>query len=246
VYKIGGIGTVPVGRVETGVFKPGMVVTFGPTGLTNEVKSIEMHHEALQEALPGDNVGFNVKNVAMKDLKRGYVASNSKDDPAKEAASFTSQVIIMNHPGQIGNGYADENRSFSSVPTEIVAYFRRTYFRRLFSSVYAYFRGFLAHENLGVSCSDIAVKFAKLITKIDRRSVKELEKEPMFLKNGDAGMVKMIPTKPMVVDTFSEYPPLGWFVVRDMRQTVVVGVIKSVEKKDPTGAKVTKAAAKKK
>ncbi|CAA0834084.1 Elongation factor 1-alpha 2 [Striga hermonthica] len=94
VYKIGGIGTVPVGRVETGILKPGMVVTFGPSGLTTEVKSVEMHHEAMQEALPGDNVGFNVKNVAVKDLKRGYVASNSKDDPAKEAANFTSQNMI--------------------------------------------------------------------------------------------------------------------------------------------------------
>ncbi|XP_039068078.1 elongation factor 1-alpha-like [Hibiscus syriacus] len=207
VYKIGGIGTVPVGRVETGVLKPGMVVTFGPTGLTTEVKSVEMHHESLPEALPGDNVGFNVKNVAVKDLKRGYVASNSKDDPAKEAANFTSQVIIMNHPGQIGNGYAPV---------------------------------------LDCHTSHIAVKFAELLTKIDRRSGKELEKEPKFLKNGDAGMVKMVPTKPMVVETFSEYPPLGRFAVRDMRQTVAVGVIKSVEKKDPTGAKVTKSAAKKK
>ncbi|PWZ09480.1 Elongation factor 1-alpha [Zea mays] len=166
-----------------------------------------MHHEALREALHGDNVGFNVKNVVVKDLKRGYVASNSEDDPAKEAASFTSQVIIMNHPRQIGNGYAPV---------------------------------------LDCHTSHIAVKFSKLITKIDRRSSKELEKEPKFLKNGDAGMVNMIPTKPMVVDTFSEYPPLGWFVVHDMRQTVAVGVIKSVEKKDPTGAKVTKASAKKK
>ncbi|KAK9154119.1 hypothetical protein Sjap_001599 [Stephania japonica] len=207
VYKIGGIGTVPVGRVETGVLKPGMVVTFAPSGLTTEVKSVEMHHEALQEALPGDNVGFNVKNVAVKDLKRGYVASNSKDDPAKEAANFTSQVIIMNHPGQIGNGYAPV---------------------------------------LDCHTSHIAVKFAELLTKIDRRSGKELEKEPKFLKNGDAGMVKMVPTKPMVVETFSEYPPLGRFAVRDMRQTVAVGVIKSVEKKDPSGAKVTKSAAKKK
>ncbi|KAA3483516.1 elongation factor 1-alpha-like [Gossypium australe] len=200
VYKIGGIGTVPVGRVETGVLKPGMVVTFGPS-------VVEMHHEALSEALPGDNVGYNVKNVAVRDLKRGFVASNSKDDPAKEAASFTSQVIILNHPGQIGNGYAPV---------------------------------------LDCHTSHIAVKFSKLLTKIDRRSGKELEKEPKFLKNGDAGMIKMVPTKPMVVETFSEYPPLGRFAVRDMRQAVAVGVIKSVEKKDPTGAKVTKSAAKKK
>ncbi|AAF79822.1 T6D22.2 [Arabidopsis thaliana] len=206
VYKIGGIGTVPVGRVETGMIKPGMVVTFAPTGLTTEVKSVEMHHESLLEALPGDNVGFNVKNVAVKDLKRGYVASNSKDDPAKGAANFTSQVIIMNHPGQIGNGYAPV---------------------------------------LDCHTSHIAVKFSEILTKIDRRSGKEIEKEPKFLKNGDAGMVKMTPTKPMVVETFSEYPPLGRFAVRDMRQTVAVGVIKSVDKKDPTGAKVTKAAVKK-
>jgi len=66
VYKIGGIGTVPVGRVETGVMKPGMIVTFAPQNLTTEVKSIEMHHEALQEALPGDNVGFNIKNVSVR------------------------------------------------------------------------------------------------------------------------------------------------------------------------------------
>ena len=65
-----------------------------------------MHHEALLEVALGDNVGFNVKNVAVKDLKRGFVVSDSKNDPAKEAANFTAQVIIMNHPGQIGNGYA--------------------------------------------------------------------------------------------------------------------------------------------
>merc|ERR1712037_374086 len=80
VYKIGGIGTVPVGRVETGVIKPGMVVTFAPNGLTTEVKSVEMHHETLPEAIPGDNVGFNVKNVSVKEIKRGYVASDSKND----------------------------------------------------------------------------------------------------------------------------------------------------------------------
>jgi len=139
----------------------------------------------------------------VKDLRCGYVASNSKDDPAKEAANFTSLVIIVNHPGKIENGY---------VPV------------------------------LDCHTSHIAVKFAELVTKIDRRSGKELEKESKFLKNGDAGFVKMIPTKPMVVETVSEYPPLGRFAVRDMRQTVAMGVIKSVEKKGPTGSKVTKAA----
>ncbi|EPY26186.1 elongation factor 1-alpha, partial [Strigomonas culicis] len=66
VYKIGGIGTVPVGRVETGVMNPGDVVTFAPANVTTEVKSIEMHHEQIPQAVPGDNIGFNVKNVSVK------------------------------------------------------------------------------------------------------------------------------------------------------------------------------------
>ena len=106
VYKIGGIGTVPVGRVETGVIKPGMVVTFAPSQLSTEVKSVEMHHESLTEAQPGDNVGFNVKNVSVKDIKRGNVASDSKNDPAAGAKTFCAQVIVLNHPGEIGNGYS--------------------------------------------------------------------------------------------------------------------------------------------
>merc|ERR1712091_147373 len=106
VYKIGGIGTVPVGRVETGVIKPGMVVTFAPVALSTEVKSVEMHHESLPEAVPGDNVGFNIKNVSVKDIKRGYVASDSKNKPAAGVADFTAQVIVLNHPGQVSNGYS--------------------------------------------------------------------------------------------------------------------------------------------
>ena len=85
VYKISGIGTVPVGRVETGVLKPGTVVTFAPVNVATEVKSVEMHHEALREALPGDNVGFNVKNVSVKDVRRGNVAGDSENDPPMEA-----------------------------------------------------------------------------------------------------------------------------------------------------------------
>ncbi|XP_025237120.1 elongation factor 1-alpha 1 isoform X1 [Theropithecus gelada] len=205
VYKIGGIGTVPVGRVETGVLKPGMVVTFAPVNVTTEVKSVEMHHEALSEALPGDNVGFNVKNVSVKDVRRGNVAGDSKNDPPMEAAGFTAQVIILNHPGQISAGYAPV---------------------------------------LDCHTAHIACKFAELKEKIDRRSGKKLEDGPKFLKSGDAAIVDMVPGKPMCVESFSDYPPLGRFAVRDMRQTVAVGVIKAVDKKAAGAGKVTKSAQK--
>jgi elongation factor 1-alpha len=88
VYKIGGIGTVPVGRVETGILKPAMTVSFAPTNVQTDVKSVEMHHESIPEAIPGDNVGFNVKNVSVKDIRRGNVCSDSKNDPAAEVSNF--------------------------------------------------------------------------------------------------------------------------------------------------------------
>jgi elongation factor 1-alpha len=205
VYKIGGIGTVPVGRVETGVLKPGMVVTFAPCNVTTEVKSVEMHHTSLPEALPGDNVGFNVKNVSVKEIRRGYVAGDSKNDPPKETDEFKAQVIILNHPGTINAGYAPV---------------------------------------LDCHTAHIACKFSELLEKIDRRSGKVLEQNPQSVKSGDAAIVEMKPGKPMCVETFSDYAPLGRFAVRDMRQTVAVGVIKSVKKKDASSGKVTKAAQK--
>merc|ERR1719252_142787 len=106
VYKIGGIGTVPVGRVETGIIKLGMVCTFAPVQITTEVKSVEMHHESLPEAVPGDNVGFNIKNVSVKDIRRGNVCGDSKKEPPRGAKNFTAQVIVMNHPGEIKAGYS--------------------------------------------------------------------------------------------------------------------------------------------
>jgi len=206
VYKIGGIGTVPVGRVETGTIKAGVVVTFAPANITTEVKSVEMHHETLSEAVPGDNVGFNVKNVSVKDIKRGNVASDSKNDPAKESTSFNAQVIVLNHPGEIQKGYTPV---------------------------------------LDCHTAHIACRFDELLEKIDRRSGKKMEDHPNKIKSGDAAIVKLLPSKPMCVESFQQYPPLGRFAVRDMRQTVAVGVIKSVEKMEGKG-KVTKSAAKKK
>jgi elongation factor 1-alpha len=193
VYKIGGIGTVPVGRVETGILKPGMNVTFAPVNLTTECKSVEMHHEALTEAVPGDNVGFNVKNVSVKDIRRGMVAGDAKKDPPKEALDFTAQVIILNHPGQICNGYAPV---------------------------------------LDCHTAHIACKFVEIQQKIDRRTGKEVEAAPKAVKSGDAAIVRLVPQKPMCVESFSDFPPLGRFAVRDMRQTVAVGVIKAVTKRE--------------
>merc|ERR1712107_784163 len=77
-----------------------------PVNLSTEVKSVEMHHESLPEAVPGDNVGFNTKNVSVKDIKRGYVTSDSKNKPATGVSDFTAQVIVLNHPGQVSNGYS--------------------------------------------------------------------------------------------------------------------------------------------
>merc|ERR1711944_9848 len=204
VYKIGGIGTVPVGRVETGLIKPGMIVAFAPCNVTTEVKSVEMHHESLPEAGPGDNVGFNVKNVSVKDIRRGNVASDSKNDPAREAKTFNAQVIVLNHPGEIQKGYTPV---------------------------------------LDCHTAHIACKFTELLEKIDRRTGKKMEDFPKKIKSGDAAIVLMTPSKPMCVETFAQYPPLGRFAVRDMRQTVAVGVIKGVDKSEAVG-KATKSAVK--
>jgi len=105
VYKITGIGTVPVGRVETGCLKPNSQVYFAPANITADCKTVEMHHTALEEANPGDNIGFNVKNLSVKDIRRGHVVGNNKDQPPREAESFNAQVIVLNHPNKIQAGY---------------------------------------------------------------------------------------------------------------------------------------------
>ena len=206
VYKIGGIGTVPVGRVETGIIKAGMIVVFAPKNVTTEVKSVEMHHESLPEGgTPGDNVGFNIKNVSVKEIRRGNVCGDSKNDPPKETDNFTAQVIVLNHPGEIRAGYSPV---------------------------------------LDCHTAHIACKFVELKEKCDRRSGKKLEDKPQSVKSGDAAIIILKPQKPMCVEKFSDYAPLGRFAVRDMRQTVAVGVIKDVEKKEGGSGKVTKAAQK--
>lgn len=108
VYKIAGIGTVPVGKVETGVMKVGQKVTIVPAregkGVGGEVKSIEMHHESVQEAGPGDNVGFSVRGVEAKDIARGDVLGPA-DNPPTVATEFTARIVVLNHPSVMTVGY---------------------------------------------------------------------------------------------------------------------------------------------
>ena len=161
---------------------------------------------AVEEAIPGDNVGFHVNNVSKKDIRRGHVASNSKRDPATRAVEFKAQMIVLNHPGEIRVGYCPV---------------------------------------LDCHTAHVACRLASIEAKLDRRTGEVLEENPTFVKAGDACMVTFVPTKPMCVELYAEYPPLGRFAVRDSRQRgVAVGVIKGVNGK--TGrAKVVKSAAKK-
>lgn len=103
-YTISGIGTVPVGRVETGVMKPGDKIIFMPAKAVGEVKSIEMHHQEIKEAVPGDNIGWNVRGVEKKDIRRGDVCG-SVAKPPTVADEFTAQIVVLQHPSAITIGY---------------------------------------------------------------------------------------------------------------------------------------------
>ncbi len=104
VYTITGIGTVPVGRIETGILKNGETLVFEPSGAKGEVKSIEMHHEQIQEARPGDNIGFSVRGISKTDIKRGDVAGHVNNPPTV-AKEFTAQIIVLHHPNVVTKGY---------------------------------------------------------------------------------------------------------------------------------------------
>ena len=108
VYNITGIGVVPVGRVETGIMKIGDKIIFVPgregKGVPGEVKSIEMHHEQMTEARPGDNIGFNVRGIGKKDIQRGDVLGHSDNVP-NVASEFTAQIVVLNHPTVVTIGY---------------------------------------------------------------------------------------------------------------------------------------------
>lgn len=189
VYKITGVGTVPVGRVETGILNVGDKLIFEPSDVSGECRSIEMHHEQISQALPGDNIGFNMRGLSAKDIKRGDVAGRV-DNPPTVAEEFTGQIIVIYHPTAIAIGYAP-----------------------------------VIHAHT----SQVACRFEELISKTDPRTGKVVQENPDFLKQGDGGMVRFKPIRPMVIETFKDFPQLGRFAVRDMGRTVAVGIVREVK-----------------
>ena len=104
VYSITGVGTVPVGRVETGTMKPNDKIIVMPSGAVGEIKSIETHHQEMPSATAGDNIGFNLRGIEKKDIKRGDVLG-TPDNPPCVAKEFRAQIIVINHPTAIAPGY---------------------------------------------------------------------------------------------------------------------------------------------
>jgi len=190
VYSITGVGTVPVGRVETGVLKVGDVVVFEPAGVKGEVKSIEIHHQQIQEAKPGDNIGFNVRGISKEQIKRGDVAGHP-DNPPTVAKEFTAQIIVLQHPTVVAPGYTPV---------------------------------FHCHT------ASVACRIEEIIAKVDPKTGAVVQEHPDFIKTGDAAKIRVVPTKPMVIEKQADFPELARFAIRDMGITVAAGICLDVVK----------------
>ncbi len=184
VYSITGVGTVPVGRIETGILKVNDKIIFVPSCAIGEVKSIELHHEQYEEARPGDNIGFNVRGINKKDIKRGDVVCHEAT-VAKPVKEFTAQIIVLNHPSVISKGYTP-----------------------------------VFH----VHTAQVACTVTEILKKLDPKTGQTLQENPDFIKTGDAAVIKIKPSKPMIIEKQSVLPQLARFAIRDMGQTVAAGV----------------------
>jgi len=184
VFSVTGVGTVPIGRVETGVLKVGDTIVFEPAGTSGDVRSIEMHHEVMQKAIPGDNIGFNVRGVSRADVKRGDVVGHP-DKPPTVTSEFTAKIIVLAVPTEITPGFAP-----------------------LFHCHAAHVPG----------------KFKEILQKIDPRTGAVVEDKPKTLRKGDAGLVRVVLDKPIVIERSSEIPELSRFAVRHGGQTIAAGM----------------------
>jgi elongation factor 1-alpha len=189
VYSIRGVGTVPVGKVETGTLKMDSTVIFMPSKEQGQVKTIETHYTRMDEAGPGDNIGFNVKGIPRDKIKRGDVAGYLNNVP-KVAKAFNGRIFVIHHPTAIAMGYTPV---------------------------------------LHIHTAQLAVRFDKLISKIDPRSGQIVEENPSYLRTGDAAVVRFVPLQPVALEKYTDFPQLGRFALRDMGTTIGAGVVLEVE-----------------
>jgi elongation factor 1-alpha len=190
VYSIRGVGTVPVGRVETGVLKVDRTVVFMPANVQGEVKSIETHYVRIPEAVPGDNIGFNVKGITREQISRGDVAGYPDNPPRVARKSFKGRIFIIYHPTAIAKGYTPV---------------------------------------LHIHTAQVAVRFAELLEKLDPRTGQVVEKNPAYLRTGDAAIVRFEPLRPVAMEVYKDFPQLGRFAIRDMGTTVGAGIVLEIE-----------------
>jgi elongation factor 1-alpha len=188
VYSITGVGTVPVGRVETGLMKPNQKIIVMPSGAQGEVKSIESHHAELPSAEAGDNIGFNLRGIEKKDIKRGDVLG-TPDAPPMVAKEFKAQIIVIHHPTAIAPGYTPVMHCHTA---------------------------------------QVAATITEFLGKINPQTGAMDEENPKFLKVGDSAIVKIRPVRPTCIETFSEFPEMGRFALRDMGATIAAGVVKEI------------------
>jgi len=184
VYSITGVGTVPVGRIETGIMKVNDKVIFMPSKAQGEVKTIEMHHEQVQEARPGDNIGFNVRGIDKNAIKSGDVLCHP-DSVAKPVKEFTAQIIVLNHPSVISKGYTP-----------------------------------VFHINT----TQMACTITEIVKKLDPKTGQTAQENPDYIKTGDAAIIKVKPTKPLIIEKQADIPELARFAIRDMGQTIAAGI----------------------
>ena len=195
VYNITGIGVVPVGRVETGTMKVGDKVIVVPAregkGVEGEVKTIEMHHEQISEATPGDNIGFNLRGIGKKDIARGDVLGHTNNPPVV-ASEFTAQIVVLNHPTVLTVGYTP-----------------------------------VFH----VHTAQVACQITAIEKKLDPATGQVTQEKPDFIKTGDAAIIKVKPTKPMVIERQKDIPQMAKFAIRDAGITVAAGMCIDLVKK---------------
>ncbi len=184
VFSITGVGTVPIGKVETGTIRVKDIVAFEPSGSSGEVRTIEMHHEQIQEAVAGDNIGFSVRGVSKDEVRRGDVAG-SQSKPPTVTTEFTGKIVVLAIPTEISPGFTPLFHCHSAhVPGTIM----------------------------------------EILEKIDPRTGAATEKNPSALRKGDAGVVKVMLSKPMVIERTSDIPELSRFAIRHGGQTVAAGM----------------------